>query len=379
MDPLESEWTNLDMLTDRVVANSPGMHAQLIGGDRGEAVERLMGVLRLVFPNNGQLTMAYLEERCKKYAATQATLEGLKQLPVIEQKSEEWLRVRQSIVTASDFAQALGEGKFGTQLDFFKKKCGYEDVPFDANCPPLKWGVMLEDVACAIYERRNNVKIVPFGLVRHPTVDHFGASPDGITTLGVMLEIKCPYRRQITNEVPRQYFYQIQGQLEVCDLDECDFLECEFRTVTGIAELRGMAGNVREAGAIFEDPYSPDTGPGRYLYSPVCDTSKEGLAQLSEWIASNTEAIKTFTKPCIWYLEKINVIRVYRNREFINEKFKELESVWSKVVAYRGDKELYDSEIGTKAKSDLEKSCVVSSTKAKTGGTSGFVGYMFLD
>ena len=28
--------------------------------------------------------------------------------------------------------------------------------------------------------------------------------------------------------MPQQYYYQIQGQLDVCGLDECDYLECEF-------------------------------------------------------------------------------------------------------------------------------------------------------
>ena len=41
-----------------------------------------------------------------------------------------------------------------------------------------------------------------------------------------MLEIKCPYSRQITGIIPKYYFYQVLGQLEVCDLEYCDFLEC---------------------------------------------------------------------------------------------------------------------------------------------------------
>ena len=55
-----------------------------------------------------------------------------------------------------------------------------------------------------------------------------GASPDGITKDGVMLEIKCPYRRTITGVPPIYYVDQVQGQLEVCELDRCDFLECKL-------------------------------------------------------------------------------------------------------------------------------------------------------
>ena len=38
------------------------------------------------------------------------------------------------------------KGKFGTINDIYKKKCGYEEIPFNSNCPPLKWGVKYEPV-----------------------------------------------------------------------------------------------------------------------------------------------------------------------------------------------------------------------------------------
>lgn len=43
-----------------------------------------------------------------------------------------------------------------------------------------------------------NTKIYEFGLMKNPHHDFFGASPDGISELGVMLEIKCPYKRRPT-------------------------------------------------------------------------------------------------------------------------------------------------------------------------------------
>ena len=44
-----------------------------------------------------------------------------------------------------------------------------------------------------------------------------------------MLEIKCPYSRKIDGVIKPEYFSQMQGQLEVCDLEYCDFLECDFQ------------------------------------------------------------------------------------------------------------------------------------------------------
>ena len=44
-----------------------------------------------------------------------------------------------------------------------------------------------------------------------------------------MLEIKCPYTREIKGIPPIYYWYQMQQQLKVCKLNECDFLECNIK------------------------------------------------------------------------------------------------------------------------------------------------------
>ena len=43
-----------------------------------------------------------------------------------------------------------------------------------------------------------------------------------------MVEIKCPPKRKFTKTVPLHYLMQVQGQLEVCDLDECDFFQVKI-------------------------------------------------------------------------------------------------------------------------------------------------------
>ncbi|GAX85139.1 hypothetical protein CEUSTIGMA_g12558.t1, partial [Chlamydomonas eustigma] len=289
-----------------------------------DAVE-LQRVLELVF----HVPPDYASSRLAKIQGYKMLLAKLSEHPVIEQKSEEWLRVRQSIVTASDLAQALGHGKFGTQKEFLIKKSGYEEQKFDAECPPLKWGIMFEDIACAIYERRNSCKVLPFGLIRHPTIQHFGASPDGVTENGVMLEIKCPYRRKITNEVPEQYYYQIQGQLDVCNLEECDYLECEFRLLESDQDLDSV--DVNEIGAIIEED-------SKFTYSPVSIDATE----VRDWVQANKTNHSNIK---YWALELANVIRVKRDRCFFERKMKDLLPVWEKVLEYRNNKAKYDEDM----------------------------------
>ena len=160
-------------------------------------------------------------------------MEKLKQLKLPEQRSEEWYKIRERILTASSLADAIGEGHFCTREELLLQKCGGPrgEVPFEI----VEWGVMYEPVATTFYEKLNNLTVLEFGLVPHPEFKIFGASPDGICDvdsppdyIGRMLEIKCPPKRNFTDEVPRHYWMQMQGQLECCDLEECDFLQVKF-------------------------------------------------------------------------------------------------------------------------------------------------------
>ncbi len=173
------------------------------------------------------------QSRIKNRRNIKEKLQKLKELKLPEQRSEEWYAIREGILTASSLADAIGEGHFCTKDQLLIQKCGGErgDVPFEI----VEWGVMYEPVATSFYEKLNNLKVLEFGLVPHPTFKIFGASPDGICDedspeeyVGRMLEIKCPPKRQFTNEVPKHYWMQMQGQLESCDLEECDFLQVKI-------------------------------------------------------------------------------------------------------------------------------------------------------
>ena len=54
-----------------------------------------------------------VQQRIKEIKQYKKQLDKLLALPKIEQKTEEWYAIRQNMITASDFAQALGEGTFG--------------------------------------------------------------------------------------------------------------------------------------------------------------------------------------------------------------------------------------------------------------------------
>ena len=164
----------------------------------------------------------------KIYCERKEKLKKLKMLDLPEQRSEEWYEMRRDKLTASSIAGAIGKCHFSTREELLLGKI--EEQPYEAN-PITEWGVKYEDIAIAFYEEMYKTKVLDFGMIPHPTFEAFGASPDGICDdtgndeyVGRMVEIKCPPKRKFTKTVPPHYLMQVQGQLEVCDLDECDFL-----------------------------------------------------------------------------------------------------------------------------------------------------------
>lgn len=226
-------------------------------------VDRTMGLMGAMtsdgaYVGPGGPTAATVKDRYREMLKDREQLSRLLVEPGVTQRTPEWYSARNGLVTASDFAQAMGKGKFASQKEFFLKKVPVAAVGAGgaggdassspsasastpspmASSPALKWGVMFESVALDVYRSRNGgIPVHEFGLLRHPSIPHIGASPDGITDAGVMVEVKCPYQRRINREVPYQYYCQIQGQLDVCRLRHCDYLECEFDRYTNEHEF----------------------------------------------------------------------------------------------------------------------------------------------
>lgn len=289
-----------------------------------------------------------VKERLATLKKNKKKVQELLKLPKVEQKSEEWYKLRQNLITASDFAQALGHGKFGNQADIIKKKVRPSDESGASfNNPFFKWGNMFEQVANDIYSLLHyNVVIHEFGLLPHKKLSYFGASPDGITDTGIMVEIKCPYKRKIEvgGEVPKQYYYQIQGQLEVCGLQECDYIECQFHLYNTIDEFYTSFDDDKMKGVIIECP-KPDGNGTYHKYSPIASSIHQSctLDDMKTWVDAHTD--EEFVDVKFWYLSHYNLQRVTLDKPFVDEKLKELKVVWDKITFYRENPNRYDLEV----------------------------------
>jgi len=139
-----------------------------------------------------------------------------------EQRSEEWLGLRDNMITASDIASAIGENHYESVDAFIKKKV--LKTKWAGNAA-TQHGTLLEPLVRDLYDQRTGRKSHEIGLVQHREYEWLGASPDGVTEDGLLIEIKCPLTRKIEAKVPKHYWPQVQLQLEITDLEECDFIQ----------------------------------------------------------------------------------------------------------------------------------------------------------
>jgi len=293
-------------------------------------------------------------------------VDKLKKLVLPEQRSKEWFEMRETMVTASSLADTLGKGHFKTREALLIEKTS-KDPPKRFGNAITEWGVKYEQVATTFYEELNNLKIIEFGLIPHPEFKVFGASPDGICDIdspedyiGRMLEIKCPPKRQFTEEVPEHYWMQMQGQLESCDLEECDFLQVKLEEYASTEDYNkdkyeggnkeGVTSDNLPKGLLLTFIYT-EREETKYHYE-YCEFYKS-YEELKEWAfmtISNYDKNYDTVLENWWKIKRYECTLVGRDRKWWLKTMPEILNFWEDVEHYRkvGNQELLDRKEGRK-------------------------------
>jgi putative phage-type endonuclease len=304
--------------------------------------------------------------------------------PQPEQKTKEWFDYRFNRITASDMATALDFNPYESVESFICKKC-------DPNFPFLDndfvfHGKKYEQIATSLYEHLYNSKVTEFGCLPSEKYKILGASPDGIGSkstldyklnpkLGYMLEIKCPYVREIKKEgkiageiCPFYYYCQVQQQLECCDLNYCDFIQCkllEYKDRNEYLEdsmhkmditenddaTEMVVDNIMSRGYLLQflpKQFTPLFDGDKhhyksfYIYPPRLTMTRE---QYDEWVLTNLNDWKInypdkadsyyFDKVIYWKIEEAHTVTIPRDTNWFNSILPILEDTWEKVVYYR--------------------------------------------
>lgn len=162
-------------------------------------------------------------------------LEVLRNMPQPEQRTQEWYERRHNLITASNAYLAFGSESNQNRLIYEKcQPINTEKFSRVNTESPMHKGQKYEPVSVMLYEKRYDTKVEDFGCITHETYWFLGASPDGINCdktsprYGRMLEIKNISNRDIKGIPKKEYWTQMQLQMETCKLPECDFLETRF-------------------------------------------------------------------------------------------------------------------------------------------------------
>lgn len=160
---------------------------------------------------------------------------------MIIQRSDEWYQARLGKATASRFADIMATGYNGKPLAAWKnykaelvveRLTGKPTETFQSG--PMLWGIENEPLAALYYTMATGNSVEECGFFNHPDIENAGASPDRLIAPDGTVEIKCPntathLETLHSQEVPRMYMWQGQGQLWVTGRKWFDFVSFDPR------------------------------------------------------------------------------------------------------------------------------------------------------
>lgn len=151
----------------------------------------------------------------------------------IDQGSEEWLKLRLGVATASNFDKIITTtGKESESLKKYALQLATE-LMLETPEPSFKNDVMargneLESLARDAYQEQT-FKVVEQITMFKSDCGNFGYSPDGLVDDDGLVEIKCPiatthFKYLLDNKMPTDYWQQVQGGLWVGQRKWIDFV-----------------------------------------------------------------------------------------------------------------------------------------------------------
>jgi putative phage-type endonuclease len=294
------------------------------------------------------------DDKIKKNQTIQSIIEHIKQKPQPTQRTDEWYTFRQNLITASNAYKAFESQSTINQL-IYEKCQPLKTIHDDKNAmvninTPFHWGQKYEPVSVMLYEYLYKTKVADFGCIKHDTYHFLGASPDGINIdnnserYGRMLEIKNIVNREINGIPKKEYWIQMQLQMEVCNLDECDFLETKFIEYECanefFKELEQQDNGITvldKKGVIIYFHNISEAKPF-YLYKPLNIVKMDDILKWEEdmiELYQSPQHNMTYIKSNYWKLEKLSCVLVLRNKSWFKNNIQSIENVWNIIEKER--------------------------------------------
>lgn len=154
-----------------------------------------------------------------------------------EQGSDAWRLARLGKVTASRVSDARAKkgtaARSGYIADIIAERLTNNPAESFSNSY-MEWGTTNEPLARAAYQIYTGNWVEQTGLVDHPTILNFAASPDGLIGDDGLIEIKCPKTSThisylTAKEVPSGYKHQMLAQIACTGRRWVDFVSFDPR------------------------------------------------------------------------------------------------------------------------------------------------------
>ena len=266
----------------------------------------------------------------------------LRNVPQYDQRTTDWYTHRYNMITASSAWKALDSDNM--RNSYIYDKCKPLDVLKYSNVnvnSPMHWGILFEPLSILLYEYKNKTVIEDFGCIQSSEYYFMGASPDGINVkedsvlYGRMLEVKNVVSRVITGIPKKDYWIQMQLQMNICRLDECDFLETKFVEYDSMEAFNVDGGFTYSAtdklkGIII---CFLTNGKPTYEYGPLYATEAEYKNWEKKVMVERQNL--TWVKNIYWKLETYSCVLVLRNKIWYNSIMPQLKKVWKTVESER--------------------------------------------
>jgi len=279
-------------------------------------------------------------------------IEKLRSIPQPVQRTEEWYKLRNNLITASNAYKIFDTDASKNQL-IYEKCFAYnqkisivtEETDDFKNInvnSPLHWGQKYEHISVMLYEHFYTTKIEEFGCITHDKFSFLGASPDGINVdihsdrYGRLLEIKNIVNREINGIPKTEYWVQMQLQMEVCDMNECDFLETRFKEYENEGEFLNdgdflSSGVELNKGVIMH--FSQRNGIPKYIYKPLT-MGKEDFDKWEEEMMDfyqSPEQNLIWIQNIYWKIEELSCVLVPRNNLWFEVVIHDIKRFWKLI------------------------------------------------
>jgi putative phage-type endonuclease len=238
------------------------------------------------------------------------------------QKSIEWLNYRHNHINASEASSVLGSSR---QNILYHKVNPLIHNTGTSNS--LAHGNTFEYISNLIHSDKIGKTIYEFESIEHPKYTFLAASPDGISSDGILIEYKNPTTRAIVGVPKDAYWVQTQIQMEVCDLERCQFVECNYNFYPNIDQL--FETSHEYFGAIIS--YFENTNRIN-IYSDIKNHTYEGL---NDWLYEYINNIDVDISIQYWAINTYSVFNVYRDHIWFDNALPMFYNFWNDVIFYR--------------------------------------------